>query len=345
MLYIVPLESLHERYTEQWSRWIPKALNNLKLRSDFISPEFVEIKGEQLTSKIEIGSVLDVYGTNYYKFSQLQSIIQLFHNNHVDDETEFWFADLWFPGIEALFYIRDMTGIKFKITGVLHAGTWDENDFTYKHGMQGWGKHIERGWLKQFDKIYVGSQYHKDIITERVFKVKDKIYVTGLFFDCEEVGGNSSMFKPKENIVVFPHRLDAEKNPQLFDEMAVALKKKYPNWSFIKTKDVCSNKKEYYGLLARAKIAVSFADQETFGYAMLESIANGCIPIVPNKLSYSTMSIYNGYKYDNFSHAVDMVRRAISDDIGFNHGMIRKNLKQYEPYKVFKRMLANENIS
>ena len=126
MLYIVPLEKYEERYTEQWSRWIPDSLriNDVK---------FETIQGDVLTNTIESGEVLDCFNTNFFKFSQLQKIIVKIRNGEIKEGDHIWFADLWFPGIESLFYIRNITGIKFKISGILHAGTWDFNDFTYRY--------------------------------------------------------------------------------------------------------------------------------------------------------------------------------------------------------------------
>ena len=43
---------------------------------------------------------------------------------------------------------------------------------------------------------------------------------------------------------------------------------------------------ERFKLLAKSKVMVSFADQETFGYSTLESMALGNIVFVPDKLSY-----------------------------------------------------------
>lgn len=302
MIINIPIEKYEERYTEQWSRWFPDSYKELGL-------SFIDIQGEVLTDKVINGQVLDYYGTNYFKFSQLMKLIKMIRENEITDEDILFFHDLWFPGIEALQYIRNMSGKKFQIWGILHAGTWDKNDFTYKTGMRNWGKYLERSWFQFFDKVFVGSLFHKELITKNNKGIKTEIIVSGLPFKAEEVVRISE----KENIVVFPHRLDSEKQPQLFDKMKKILEKKYPNWQFVKTKDITKTKEEYFQLLGKSKIAVSFAKQETFGYAMLEAIANGCIPIVPNDLSYASMPIYKGYRYQDFYDAVDMVSQCILD--------------------------------
>jgi glycosyltransferase involved in cell wall biosynthesis len=329
MLYLVPLEPLDERYTKQWSIWIPKALTELKI-------PFKEVSGTKYTDKINVGDVLDVYGTHYYKYSQLQKIVDLIQRGEITHGDELWFADLWFPGIEGLFYIRAMTGIQFRITGVLHAGTWDKHDFTFKNGMHSWAHNIERGWLDQIDTVFLGSEFHRDLILDTFGNdIRAKLKVTGLFFDAGEVNRNK---KEKENIIVFPHRLDSEKHPEMFDLMA----DEYGDgpWKFVKTMDVTKNKEEYYKLLGKAKIAISFSAQETFGYAMLEAMANGCDVLVPNRLSYKTMPIYANRKYNSYTEDLPSMLQNSMCKLEVNSiGMLWGNrLDYFSPVEVCKRM-------
>jgi glycosyltransferase involved in cell wall biosynthesis len=91
----------------------------------------------------------------------------------------------------------------------------------------------------------------------------------------------------KENTVIFPHRLDAEKQPELFTKLAAQLPEKF---SAIKTAEVCANDKaKYYRILNKGKVAISFAKQETWGIAMQEALFCGCIPILPARLSYKEL--------------------------------------------------------
>jgi glycosyltransferase involved in cell wall biosynthesis len=324
MIFNIPIEKYEERYTEQWSRWFPESYRELGLN-------FIDIQGEILTNKIENGQVLDYYGTHYYKYSQLMKLIKMIKNDEIKDDDILFFHDLWFPGIEGLQYIRDMSKKKFKIWGILHAGTWDKNDFTFLSGMRPWGRFIEAGWLNFFDKVFLGSEFHKKLIIKRNYPFKSELVVTGLPFKSEEV----KRVQEKENIIVFPHRLDKEKRPDLFDKLSKKLSKKYPDWQFLKTKEETKTKEEYYQILGRSKIAISFAEQETFGYAMLEAIANGCYPIVPNKLSYQTMSIYNGFRFSNFKECLNMTEKAIQNS---NQKI---DLSQFEPVNIIKRIYEN----
>ncbi len=280
MIWNIPIESLEERYSAQWNKWFPKyfEMNNIAYEDIYPLP---------LSNEINDGAFLDIITTNHFKASQLQAICKLFHMGKVNDGDVFFFHDLWFPGLEMLAYIRDGLGIKFRITGVLHAGTWDHWDYLSQRGMGKWAKDLENSWLKFIDSIFVATSYHKQLIVDQRITDAGKIHVTGLpIYDDFSVEGLE-----KENIVVFPHRLDKEKQPHLFDRLEKELKeeKLFKDWTFVKTKEVCNTKEEYYNLLSRAKIAVSFALQETWGIAMQEALFCGCIPFVPNRLSYSEM--------------------------------------------------------
>lgn len=288
-LVFVPIELLEERYSQQWYRWFQDYFIQNDYEVTYILPN------SGIGATIQQGQFLDVINTNKFKAEQLQMICDLFNEKKIDYETTFLFMDAWFPGLEMLAYMRNALNIPFKIVGMLHAGTWDPYDFLTQKGMRIWAQPLEYSWFKIMDKICVATQFHKNLIKDVLYdsrrhttfetdRIARKIEVTGFPIYPEFVKATK-----KENLIVFPHRLAPEKNPNLFKHLMEKynFKKEFDEpWELLFTKEVCKNKKEYYELLNRAKIAVSFADQETFGIAMLESVLCGCYPIVPNKLSY-----------------------------------------------------------
>jgi glycosyltransferase involved in cell wall biosynthesis len=272
--------------------------------------DYVTILGDEPVTPIGTGSVLDCFSTNQFKIRQLQVIIEMIKNGEVDNDTTIFFADLWFPGIETLFYIRNITGREFKIAGVFHAGTWDPFDFTSRTGMRNWGQYVEVGWLHGVDVVFVATQWHKDLIIMNSYGLVDdkKIFVTGIPFHAKSLQASYPIPSHKENIVVFPHRLDEEKHPEKFTRLA----KKYPQWRFIKTMDECKSREEYFKLLARSKVMISFADQETFGYSTVEAMALGNFVIVPDGLSYRE-TVPKQYRYLNERDIPDMLEALMAD--------------------------------
>ena len=201
--------------------------------------------------------------------------------------------------IEMLSYIRDGLGLKFKIAGCLHAGTYDKFDFITSKGMGHWGKDIENGWFRLIDYVFVATEWHKRQLIHSRDVEPNKIHVTGfpIYYDKHEaVEWNHPCNPQKENIVVLPNRLTIDKNPQLFEFVrdnsyfCPSLK----DWKFVTTFSIDGTfmtKAEYWDILHKSKIMISFADHENWGIAVQEALFAGCFVILPNKLSY--VELYN----------------------------------------------------
>jgi len=334
-VFNIPIEPLEERYTKQMDVWVKEAFIKNKLN-------VVTIYGNQLTTKVESGSVLDAEGTNYYKFSQLMQICELFKKGEVKNGDIFFIGDLWFPGLEAIKYISALEKINIKIYGVVWAGSFDHADFVYDAGMEPWAQHIERGWFDLVDGLFVGAQNIKDDIVKR-HRIKDpsKIHITGGPWDTKSVQ-DRVIKKEKEKIVIFPHRFDYEKRPDKFLKLAEIICKERNDVKFLITtsrhnirssrpwlvKMYYDTKKklgdkidfkygitkdQYYQYLSDSRIFWSSAEQETFGYATLEALALNTTPVVPNKLSYIDY-IPKKYRYNTFEEGVNLVRKYLDKD-------------------------------
>lgn len=288
MIYNVPIERLPERYSDDWFGWFHLAFHKANVPFETIYPE-------PLSNEIKQGAFLDAIVTNHFKAQQLVEICEWFYENKVMPGDTFLFHDGWFPGVEMLAYMRNMLKIDFQICAIFHAGTYDIWDRTARSGMTKWASNLEDSWFKLYDKIFVATNYHKELICKKRYADELKIFVTGLpFYRRKDWKENPK----KENIIVFPHRLDEEKQPELFDKLKKDLADEFPQWRWIKSKDICQTKDEYYQLLRKSKIAVSFAMQETWGIAMQEAVMAGCVPLVPNRLSYPEVINDRSFRYD-----------------------------------------------
>ena len=152
-LFYIPIEEYDRRYTADWVKQFEDKFKELNIN-------YETIKGQSVTSKITCGDVLDAYGTTLYKLSQLNQIVEKLSNNEIQDDDVIFFADGWFPGVENLAYIRNLSGINFKLACILHAGSWDNYDFTYRTGMRDWAYNLENSWFEMYDYIVNG----KDIL-------------------------------------------------------------------------------------------------------------------------------------------------------------------------------------
>ncbi len=296
-LMFVPIEPLEERYSLQWIKWFKEEFKKRETSYFLI--------GDQKKKKIKKGQFLDIYDTNIYKLEQLKSILYLLKKGF---EGTIFFMDLWFPGIEMIAYIRDCDNRRIRIEGIMHAGTYDPYDFLTQSGCNEWGEDLEKSWLRIFDKIYVATNFHKELIETNRGNYKN---IEVVKFPCYQ-GTKKEKNIEKKNQVVFPHRLSIEKQPFVFKRIEEMYKDRYPNdeVEFVVTKERCRNKKEYYKCLAESKVSFSSALQETFGIAMLESFNLGCIPVVPDRLSYQ--EIFNScFRYASLEEAVEMIYNGI----------------------------------
>ena len=302
-IWHLPIEVIPTRYTVDWVEDFETAFKKYDIKFETI--------GDTKPRPIVTGSVLDAYATSRYKLGQVHTMVQHIQQGDVQDGDVILLADGWFPGVEALMYIRALSKRKFYLAAVFHAGSYDPHDFVSRARMRQWAQWQELAWFNGLDLIFVATQYHKDIIVMNSGEFDEhKVFVTGIPFYPERL---QKYRQEKQNIVVFPHRTDPEKHPEMFDRLERSLKKDFPDWKFIKTMEVTSEypdeqkREEYFKILGKAKVVVSFAEQETFGYSTVEAMALGCWPVVPNRLSYRE-TVPHEFRYLRDKQVVDIVK-------------------------------------
>jgi len=301
-IFSLPIEPLPERYSIQWRQWFDRAFRVAVVNNTWID-------GKMLTSKIEVGSFLDVYGTNFYKMHQIANVVKMVREKKIKNGDWVFLHDLWTPGLQSLAYVRDGAGVGFKIAGCLHAGTWDGHDFLNKKGMAIWARSFEESFLLHTDLIFVATEFHKKLILKThgtIPGLESKIRITGFPIFPQTL---SKKIHRRSDVIVFPHRLDPEKQPELFED----LRRVFPNLRTVYSKHQTSTKSQYYKLLQESTFAVSFALQETWGIAMQEALFAGAIPLVPDRLSYQEMYL-GDLRYSSFKDLVCTIREATTDN-------------------------------
>jgi len=297
-VHFVPLERFEERYTADWYRWFDAEFKRRDLK-------VWTHAGETLVNGIGEGEFLDVCSTNYHKASQLQSLMRAVHSGSLGDGDVVFIMDLWFPGLEMLAYVRDALGVKFKICGIYHAGTYDPWDYLSLKGMGRWGGFLERSWAEIVDTVMVSTGFHAHLLRERGFR---RIAVTGLPVKGSELREEYAVVG-KDRLVVFPHRFAHEKMPATFRRLAPYIEENF-GAECVCSRDVVTCKSDLYDLLARASVAVSCAWQETFGIVMLEAAALGCTPVVPDRVSYPEIFAPR-FRYNSEEQMLDMILKGL----------------------------------
>lgn len=177
------------------------------------------------------------------------------------------------------------------------------------------------------DKIFVGSSQPVDEIFHRGYNEAGmgKFIITGLPMGTDLVYKRSEFvpFGERQNNVLFGGRLADEKQPWLFDHLA----KKFPQYKFIKTLEATNTKEEYYDLVSKSKVFVSFALEETYGIGAIEAATLGTNILLPNRLSY--LDYYpDKYLYSNDKELHEKLEKFMTQDNSVELGIIAREHDQ-----------------
>jgi glycosyltransferase involved in cell wall biosynthesis len=282
MIYIVELEPVETRYTAQWKTHLPRQMREAGL-------EVKVIQGpSDAPQDTTPGAFLNFSGTNYWKSEQLKTISQMFANGEVQDGDYFLYTDAWNPTVLQLKYMSELLGVKVKIGGMWHAGSYDPADFLGRLiGDAPWVRLAEESMFNVFDHNFFATEFHIDLFMESFPNVDTtKIHRVGWPMEyLEHLLSEYNIPTSKNDIVLFPHRVAPEKQVEIFKDLG----KEFKDVDFIVAQEQDLSKDEYHSLLMRSKIVFSANTQETLGISCFEGALVGATPMVPNRLSYTEM--------------------------------------------------------
>lgn len=298
MIYL-PLEHIAQRYTTHLDRDIIAYLDRKRIDYNRIEPRV-------FSNEIRNGSFLDADNTIYRQFWQFGKLIEGLLSGEIAKDETLFVTDLWNFALLAIPYLNFFSGYNLKVQGIIHAGSFTDTDFVRQ--MERVYKGVEESLFDICDKIFVGSQFIKDDILQKRYINSDKIIVTGLPLDLQELEKYKG--RAKRNRIVFNGRIVDEKQPYLFD----LLKQRLPQYEYISTQEHHFSKDEYYNVLSESKCIVSFALQENFGYGVQEAVTLGCVPVLPNRLAYKEQ-FPKEYLYNHFDECVVLVQRVMDNKL------------------------------
>lgn len=298
-IYIVDIEAVDTRYTKQWKEYLPDQLRQATMK------DVVVISGGDTPQATTPGAFLNFGGTNVYKSKQLEQIGEMFCNGEVKDGDYFLYTDAWNPTVIQLRYMAELLGVKVKIGGLWHAGSYDPQDFLGRIiGNAEWVRLSEAAMFEVYDHNFYATRFHIDLFAEAfsnndyvnnwVSKRLDAGKVVRTGWPMEYLRNSLTDYKgqEKENLILFPHRLAPEKQVEIFRDLA----KELPEYEFVVCQEQELTKEEYHSLLGRAKVVFSANLQETLGISWYEGALVNALPMVPDRLSYSEMA-FEDFKY------------------------------------------------
>lgn len=310
-LWYLPIEPYEERYTKQLDDWVISTLKEKNIH------HFV-VRGEPKSKSIERGQVLDTTNRPIWCFEQAKILLKAISEGVVQKGDKIFTMDVWQFGLEAVAYASQQLGLDLEFYGFNCAGSFEPYDFINLTGIGRWGQHLERAWFEFYTKVFFASEKLRNMAyANNMFNDKRKAVITGLAFDSKYVFNQlgyitqDKVFSPlhKSKTVVFPHRYDFEKNPDIFCDVAENLSNQGINFVIttgrkeltgtanyqralnLQSKGILKiysglSKKEYYQLLSNSMIIFSSAKQDTVGNCILEGVTLGCTPVVNTGVSY-----------------------------------------------------------
>lgn len=301
-VWIFSLEPIETRYTSQWYGWIPGLFFQHNI-------PYEQIDGDIASSDTTAGAFLNFDNTNLWKSTQLAKFINKVNAGEVADDDHILITDAWNPCVTQLKYMKELSSRKWVIHGLWHAGSYDPWDFLGRMNNKGWARNLEKSMYNSYDHNYFATNFHIDLFVGNTFGPwqdgedawmgeeftqkgwtelelqSRKIVRSGFPFDyIPSIISTDYSDTKKKNQIVFAHRLAPEKQLHVFEE----LKNELPQYEFIVCQDKSLTKSEYHKILLESKIVFSASLQETLGISQcIEGPAAGCIPLNPDRLSYS----------------------------------------------------------
>lgn len=350
-IFIMALEPLDTRYTGQWFNGIPKLL---KEQAGNRNKELTvyNIAGEQTSTKTTEGAFLNFTATNIWKNTQVNALANYFADGTVRPGDKILFTDAWHSGILQAKYMSELTDIPVEIHSLWHAGSYDPQDFLgRKIKDKRWTYSAERSFFFATDFNYFATEFHRELFLDVLFN--PSVVTDGLFVKPElsrtvisgqphnELVEKLQPFRglKKRDLVLFPHRVAPEKQPDIFRDLA----KQMPDVEFVVCQEQNLTKDEYHRLLGEAKVVFSANLQETLGISAMEGILVDTIPMLPDRLSYSEMYsdefLYPSEWTESFEayernkvKVIEWLRYAMTDHSKAHNGIPRQRAELLDRY-------------
>lgn len=207
-IYYFPIEPYKERYTGQLLHWTENTFKRQGI-------DFVTVTGDALADDISSGVVLDVHNRCHYSLTQVAKFSRIARSKHITCDDVVYFQDMFTPGYEAIPYMFQ-AGDCPRIFARCWAQSVDIYDFTYN----------VREWMRQYEfmvdrtaaGIFVANEELGQLLRMAMFQ--SNIYNVGLPFSSDEVLQFYGGAENKSRRVLFSSRLDAEKQPGFFFDLA-----------------------------------------------------------------------------------------------------------------------------
>ena len=324
-IWIIPIEPIDQRYTKQWYDNIPVLLEQ-QIAERGLDYQVVTIDGEDFSPEQRTeGAFLDFGATNVYKATQAAEVSKLFSNGKIKAGDKFLVTDAWNFVITPIKYMSDLLDIPVEIHSIWHAGAYDPSDILGYKMQKPWPWAVESSWYYASDYNYYASESHRQMFL-RNLKINelyhDRAIRSGQPHELIVEGLQARQGVEKTNKVMWPHRYNADKQPEIAEALAA-------DFDMVITQKMDLDKEAYYDVMASSKIIYSCALHENLGISVMEAVLTGAIPVVPDRCSYAEM-YFEEFKYPSewtadaaaFEKHADKMRAFIQDKLDNYEGYV-----------------------
>jgi hypothetical protein len=248
------------RYQEWWFTEFPKQFKAHGFEVLTLGEDYVNMIKHRR-------SALDMFSPINMAIELETEQIREYMNLDIKDDDILFLADISFPGFFAnVLYHKQCP----KMYAFCHATSLNEYD--YFEPVRESKYPVECAHSMLFDKVFVGSKYH-----DRKLSWPNTM-VTYLPFQPRD--GEIETFVPKKHMFMSASR----PSPQKVDmELEKEIERIYDTKIY---RPVSNSWKEYYANLRSSNYLLITAQEDTFGYQIVDAVTNNCIPVAPNRCSY-----------------------------------------------------------
>lgn len=292
-LWLFDIESHEQRYTSEWKTELPSQLRRAIKRRTRKIWKLKVVTGGSASGNLSSGAFVNFTETNIYKSNQIVKFARHVMSGDVKDGDRLLFADAWHPGVLQCRYIADLHPIKFTIDVMWHAGSYDRFDLLGQNKqIPRWSIEFERSVFRAASRNYFATEFHQKMFLKTVRPGSgSSARIVGWPMEYLRAHLQRHVETPKSTTLLFPHRLSAEKQPDLIRPLQALL----PQYQIVKAHSRKLPKSIYRNMVGKAAAILSFSQQETLGISIYEGLICGAVPIVPRRLSYS--ELYPSYCY------------------------------------------------
>lgn len=170
---------------------------------------------------------------------------------------------------------------------------------------------VETGFSKMFDKVFVGSDYHKKKLGW------NNTVVTYLPFPPFKLPEKKS----KTINIISVARSSIQKRDILLESLV----EEHYGTIFRPT---CNSWSEYFNYLSMSKVLLITANEDTFGYQIIDAVLNGCIPIARGNFAYPEI-LPKTYLYDNTIELLQKIELALNGHLSVPEIKCKSQMKHF----------------